>query len=71
MEDLKKLPRDDWRTTKIREIMRPITTDYFIETGATMAEANALMTDNGIGALGVIDAQGNLVGFLHGKKIKR
>ena len=71
LEDLKKLPRDDWQTTKIRQIMRPITTEYFIETDATLAEANALMADNGINALGVIDGQGNLVGFLNGKKIKR
>ena len=71
LEDLKKLPRDDWQTTKIRQIMRPITTEYFIETDATLAEANALMTDNDINALGVIDGQGNLVGFLHGKKIRR
>ena len=71
LDDLKKLPRESWQTTKIRQIMRPITTDYFVETDASLAEANALMNDNGIGALGVIDAQGNLVGFLHGKKIKR
>ena len=71
LEDLKKLPRDDWQTTKIRQIMRPITTEYFIETDATLAEANALMNENGINALGVIDGQGNLVGFLNGKKIKR
>ncbi len=71
LDDVRKLPREDWRATKIRQIMRPITTEYFIETDASMAEANALMNDNGINALGVIDAQGNLVGFLHGKKIKR
>ncbi len=71
LDDLKKLPRESWKTTKIRQIMRPITTDYFIETDASMAEANALMSDNGIGALGVIDEKGNLVGFLHAKKVKR
>ncbi len=71
LEDLKNLPREEWRTTKAQEIMRPITPDYFIETDALIAEANALMTENGINALGVIDEQGNLVGFLHGKKIKR
>ena len=71
LKDLKKLPREDWRTTKIRQVMRPITTDYFVETDVSMTEANRLMNENGIGALGVIDAQGNLVGFLHGEKTGR
>jgi CBS domain-containing protein len=68
LEDLKILPREEWRKTKVREVMRPIKPDYFVETDASIAEAHALMRENGIGALGVIDAQGNLVGFLHGKK---
>lgn len=71
LEDLKKLPREDWRTTKIQQIMRPITTDLFIETDASLSEANALMNANGINALGVVDEQGNLVGFLSGKKVKK
>ena len=29
------------------------------------------MRENGVGALGVIDADGNLVGFLYGKKTKQ
>lgn len=71
LEDLKKLPREDWRETKIKQIMRPITIDYFIENDAPLSEANALMSENGINALGVVDEQGNLVGFLSGKKVKR
>ncbi|MDQ2746806.1 MAG: site-2 protease family protein [Acidobacteriota bacterium] len=71
LEDLKKLPRERWQTTKVQQIMRPITTDHFIETDASMADANALMSENGINALGVIDAHGDLVGFLRGKKSNR
>lgn len=71
LDDLKKMPRDEWRTTKIQEVMRPITTEYFIESDALISEANAVMAENGIGALGVIDAKGNLVGFLQSKKLKR
>jgi Zn-dependent protease/predicted transcriptional regulator len=64
LEDLKKLPRDDWAKTKIKTVMRPITPDYFVETDTSLPEARQMMRENGIGALGVIDAQGNLVGFL-------
>jgi Zn-dependent protease/CBS domain-containing protein len=71
LEDLKKLPREAWHIKKIRSVMRPITADYFVETGSPLSEARALMRVNGIGALGVIDADGNLVGFLQRGKIRR
>ncbi|HLM61473.1 MAG TPA: site-2 protease family protein [Pyrinomonadaceae bacterium] len=72
LEDLKKLPRDAWSKTKIQTVMRPITPDYFVEADTPLPEARELMRENGIGALGVIDAQGNLVGFLQSrKKVKK
>ena len=71
LEDLKKLPREDWAKTKIQSVMRPITPDYFVETDTPLHEARELMRENGIGALGVIDARGNLVGFLQSKKVKK
>ena len=71
LEDLKKLAREDWHKTKILEVMRPITTDYFVEATTLLSEARQLMRVNGIGALGVIDAKGNLVGFMQNKKIRR
>ncbi len=70
LEDLKNLPREHWHATKILSVMRHITPDYFVETGTPLPEAKQLMRANGIGALGVIDAAGNLVGFLHAKKFK-
>lgn len=71
LEDLKRLKREDWHKTKILDVMRPITTDYFVEATTLLSEARELMRVNGIGALGVIDAKGNLVGFLQNRKIKR
>ena len=68
LEDLKKLPRENWRETKIQDVMRPITPEYFVETDTPLKEARGLMRENGIGALGVIDAQGNLVGFMQSRK---
>jgi Zn-dependent protease len=70
LEDLKKLPREDWSKTKISQVMRPITPDYFVEHDAPLTEAREIMRENDIGALGVIDAQGNLVGFLQRAKVK-
>jgi Zn-dependent protease len=71
LEDLKQLPREAWHIKKIRSVMRPVTADHFVETGATLSEARALMRVNDIGALGVIDAEGNLVGFLQRGRIRK
>lgn len=75
LEDLKKLPREDWRKTQIQTVMRLITADYFVESDTFLNDANTLMRENGIGALGVIDKKGSLVGFLQKgrlvKKVKR
>jgi Zn-dependent protease len=70
LEDMKKLPREDWHETSIQSVMRPITPEYFVESNTLLAEARELMRENGIGALGVIDSNGNLVGFIQSKKNK-
>ncbi|HEX8370147.1 MAG TPA: site-2 protease family protein [Pyrinomonadaceae bacterium] len=71
LADLKKIPREDWHKKQILEIMRPVTTDYFVENTSTIAEARELLRANGIGALGVIDENGELVGFLQRGKIRK
>lgn len=72
LEDLKKLPREDWRKTRVQSVMRPITADYFVENDTYLTDANTLMRENGIGALGIIDKKGNLVGFLQkGRLVKK
>lgn len=68
LEDLKTLPRSDWSKTQIQTVMRPVTPDYFVETDTPLTEAREIMRVNGIGAVGVIDARGNLVGFLQSRK---
>ncbi len=70
LEELKKIDRSDWHKTAIRQIMQPITPDYFVETGTPLADAQELMRVNGIGSLGVIDKEGKLVGFMLGGKGK-
>jgi Zn-dependent protease/CBS domain-containing protein len=70
-DDIKNVSRDKWYETKIHTIMRPITPDYFCETNALVNDAREIMRGNGIGALGVIDEKGNLVGFLQRGKIRK
>ncbi len=71
LEDMKQLPRDDWAKTKILDVMRPVTTDHFVEHDFLYTDAKEIMRVNEIGALGVIDKKGNLVGFLQRAKLKK
>ena len=64
LEDLKALPRERWRTTRAREVMRPVGPSLFVEESVPISRANDIMQRNGLGSLAVIDGAGNLVGFL-------
>lgn len=72
LEDIKtSLPNDKWRTTLVRDVMRAVKEEYFIETDRPVGEARDLLKYNGLGALGVIDKNGKLVGYLQHGRIRR
>lgn len=71
LEDLKRLPRERWHSTRVSEVMRPVAPEFFVEPHASLQDADALMKRNGAGALGVIDDKGELVGFLQRGQIKK
>ena len=74
LADLKNTPKESWQKTPVRNVMRPITPNYFVESHTPLPEARQLMKENGIGAVGVIDEKGRLVGFLQSaanKKVKK
>src|SRR5215510_9771844 len=64
LEDLKKLPREQWRARKARDVMRAVNSSMFVRASAAMSSARELMQGNGVGAVAVIDEVGNLIGFL-------
>ena len=64
LEDVKKIPRDKWRSQRIREAMRTVNSQLFVPENATIESVNELMAHNGVGAVGVINPAGELVGFL-------
>jgi Zn-dependent protease len=66
LKDMKPIPRDDWRSTLVRNVMRPVTREHFVDTTASLGDARLVMRENGIGAVAVLDAAGKLVGFLGG-----
>ena len=71
LEDLKRYDRELWNKLLVREAMRPVTTDQFVETHTTIAEANALASSNGCGAVGVINEAGKLVGMIITEKMRK
>jgi Zn-dependent protease len=71
LEDLKSLPRERWRATKARDVMRPIGPRFFVDPSATLEYAKELMKRNGIGSLAVVNTSGQLVGFLQNGKLRR
>jgi predicted transcriptional regulator len=71
LEDMKAVPREKWNGTRVQEIMRAVTREQFVDMTASLADARELMRENGIGAVGVLDNDGKLVGFLGGNVVKR
>lgn len=71
LEDLKSLPRESWRVTRARDVMRPIGPRFFVEPSATLEYAKELMKRNGVGSVAVVDSKGELVGFLQSGRVKR
>ena len=70
LEDLKSLPRERWRLTCARDVMRPIAPRFFVEPSATLDYARELMKRNGVGSLAVINNSGELVGFLQSGRLR-
>jgi Zn-dependent protease len=70
LEDLKSLPRERWRQTRARDVMRPIAPRFFVEPSTTLDYARELMKKNGVGSLAVINTHGKLVGFLQSGKLR-
>jgi Zn-dependent protease len=71
LEDLKSLPREQWRVTRARDVMRPIGPRFFVDPSATLEYAKELMKRNGIGSLAVVNTSGQLVGFLQNGKLRK
>jgi Zn-dependent protease len=71
LEDLKDLPREKWSETLIIDVMRPVEPNYFVEIDSLLDDAREQMRQNGIGAVGVLDQKGNLVGFLQRGRIRK
>lgn len=71
LEDIKSLDKNNWHKTKIKSVMRPIKPEYFVEEDTPLNDAKEIMRQNGVGIVGVIDEEGQLVGYLQRGKVRR
>src|SRR5438105_3971270 len=71
LEDLKKIPREKWRGLRAREVMRTVDARLFVPENATIESVNELLEHNGVGAVGVVNGSGELVGFLRRGRLKK
>jgi Zn-dependent protease len=70
LEEMKAIHNSRWHATRIVDVMRPVESDHFVETGTALSAAQEIASANGIGAVAVIDASANLVGVLHARTKK-
>ncbi len=71
LADLKSLPRERWPRTRVADVMRPIGPSLFVAPSTPLAQAEKMMTENGAGALAVIDSAGDLIGFIQRGRVRR
>src|SRR5881394_1287923 len=71
LEDLKKIPREEWRGLRAREVMRTVNSQLFVPENATIESVNELLKANGVGAVGVINQSGELIGFLRRGRLRK
>jgi Zn-dependent protease/CBS domain-containing protein len=72
LEDVRSLARDKWRSVRIRDAMRPATSEHFVLTGTPIADARTLLERNETGVIAVLDDASRIVGLLrHGSLRKR
>ncbi len=68
IHELGEVPRDDWATIPVRQVMRPLDADLAAGPDAPLADALDTLSRNGLGRLAVVD-RGRLVGYLSLKDV--
>ena len=71
LEDLKKIPREKWRGLHALQVMRTVDARLFVPENATIESVNELLEHNGVGAVGVVNGSGELVGFLRRGRLRK
>ena len=71
LEDVKAVQAEQWRSTAIRKVMRPVAHEHFVHSDNSIADTRLLIETNGIGAVAVVGDDGRLVGFVHSGSLRK
>ncbi len=71
LKQLRKLPREEWEGSAVRDVMEPVSEALFISVQASLAHARHKLKVSPVGRLAVIDPKGRLVGYLSGSDLGR
>ena len=69
LKQIKEVPQQEWSRVRIADVMRPVDDTLFLLPQSSLASARAKLSQNGLGAAGVIDDNGYLVGYVSLKDI--
>ena len=64
LEDIKTVPRSDWRENTVDKLMKPCTNDNTIKITDNSVKAISVMSRTGNATLLVVDKKGNLAGMV-------
>src|ERR1044072_3996919 len=64
LEELKSVPREDWPRLEARDVMRPVNDAMFVNSSATIAQVQSILSSNGLGRAVVLDSNGFIVGYV-------
>ena len=64
LEELKSVPREEWPRLEARDVMRPVNDAMFVNSSATIAQVQSILSTNGLGRAVVLDSNGFIVGYV-------
>lgn len=64
LDELKRVPRDQWPSLEARDVMRPVSDGMFVNVSATLAQTQAILASNGLGRAVVLDRNGFIIGYV-------
>jgi len=71
LEELKRVPSEEWPMLTAGEVMKPVNDSMFISTRASVAQARSLLSTNGIGRAAGLDEGGSVVGYISKSDLER
>jgi Zn-dependent protease/predicted transcriptional regulator len=64
LEELKRVPREEWPKLEARDVMRPVDASMFVNSNSTIAQARQCLDSGKLERAAVLDGNGWIVGYV-------